>query len=213
MHEPFKRVMDVMLASVFLLVLSPALAALALTIRLLLGRPVLFRQRRAGKQGRPFTVLKFRTMDERRDPSGSLLPDAERLTRIGDVLRRTSLDELPELVNVLRGDMSLVGPRPLLIEYLPLYSSEQARRHEVRPGITGWTQINGRNALTWPDKFRLDTWYVDHRSVGLDLKILAMTVVKVLRREGIAAPGAATMEPFRGNAPSTDAHTGESPAS
>jgi lipopolysaccharide/colanic/teichoic acid biosynthesis glycosyltransferase len=212
MQEPFKRVMDVMLALLFLLVLFPVLAGLALTVRLSLGRPVLFRQRRAGRHGRPFTMLKFRTMDERRDPTGTLLPDAERLTRFGKVLRRTSLDELPELFNVVRGDMSLVGPRPLLMEYLPLYSAEQARRHEVRPGITGWTQINGRNALNWGDKFRLDTWYVDHRSVGLDLKILVTTVFKVLRREGIAAPGSATMEPFRGDSPPNDAQTGESSA-
>jgi lipopolysaccharide/colanic/teichoic acid biosynthesis glycosyltransferase len=212
MQEPFKRVIDVMLAVLFLLVLSPVLAGLALTVRLSLGRPVLFRQRRAGRHGRPFTMLKFRTMDERRDPTGTLLPDAERLTRFGKVLRRTSLDELPELFNVVRGDMSLVGPRPLLMEYLPLYSAEQARRHEVRPGITGWTQINGRNALSWADKFRLDTWYVDHRSVGLDLKILVTTVFKVLRREGIAAPGSATMDPFRGDSPPNDAQTGESSA-
>jgi lipopolysaccharide/colanic/teichoic acid biosynthesis glycosyltransferase len=197
--EPLKRAIDIVLASALLLLLSPILFVIAVAIRLGLGRPVLFCQPRAGRQGQPFTILKFRTMSERRDATGAALPDAERLTRIGTFLRQTSLDELPELVNVVRGDMSLVGPRPLLMEYLPKYSAEQARRHEVRPGITGWTQVNGRNALTWNEKFNLDTWYVDHRSIRLDLKILALTVVKVVRREGISAPGAATMPPFQGD--------------
>jgi lipopolysaccharide/colanic/teichoic acid biosynthesis glycosyltransferase len=199
MQEPLKRAIDIVLAAALLLLLSPILFAIAVAIRLGLGRPVLFRQPRAGRLGQPFTILKFRTMSECRDATGAALPDVERLTRIGKFLRQTSLDELPELVNVLRGDMSLVGPRPLLMEYLPLYSAEQARRHEVRPGITGWTQVNGRNALTWNEKFNLDTWYVDHRSTRLDLKILARTVVKVVTREGISAPGTATMPPFQGD--------------
>jgi len=202
-RDRVKRTVDVLIAAPLLVLLSPLLALVALAVRVVLGPPVLFRQERPGRHGTPFTILKFRTMNDRRRATGSLLPDEERLTRLGRFLRRTSVDEVPELYNVLRGDMSLVGPRPLLMEYLPLYSPDQRRRHEVRPGITGWAQVNGRNALTWNDKFRLDTWYVEHRGLALDLKILAMTVGKVLRGADIAAPGVATMEPFRGN-PSAD---------
>ena len=172
---------------------------LALGVRSILGSPVLFRQQRPGKDGRPFTLFKFRTMTDARDGEGRLLPDAERLTAFGTFLRGTSLDELPELFNVLKGEMSLVGPRPLLMQYLPRYTPEQMRRHAVLPGITGWAQVNGRNALTWEQKFALDVWYVDHRSLGLDLKILVLTVVKALKREGISQAGQATMEEFKGN--------------
>jgi sugar transferase EpsL len=193
-----KRAFDAAGAALLLVLLSPLLAVIAIIVRIALGSPVLFRQRRPGLHGRPFLLLKFRTMSERRGPGGDLLADAERLTRVGRLLRRTSLDELPELLNVLAGDMSLVGPRPLLMEYLPLYTPEQMRRHEVRPGLTGWTQVNGRNALSWEDKFALDVWYVDHRSVRLDLEILARTVREVLTGRGVSASGHATMEEFRG---------------
>jgi sugar transferase EpsL len=194
-----KRVVDLVGASAALVVLSPLLAVVALLVRLRMGPPVLFHQARPGRDGRPFVLTKFRTMTDGRGADGELLPDAERLTSLGRWLRRTSLDELPELFNVLHGDMSLVGPRPLLMEYLTLYSPEQARRHEVRPGITGWTQVNGRNALTWDEKFALDVWYVDHRSTRLDLEILGKTVAQVLSGHGVSAPGHATMEPFRGS--------------
>jgi sugar transferase EpsL len=194
-----KRAFDAAGAALLLVLLSPLLAVIAIIVRIALGSPVLFRQRRPGLHGRPFLLLKFRTMSERRGPDGELLSDAERLTRVGRLLRRTSLDELPELLNVLAGDMSLVGPRPLLMEYLPLYTPEQMRRHEVRPGLTGWTQVNGRNALSWEDKFALDVWYVDHRSVRLDLEILARTVREVLTGRGVSASGHATMEEFRGS--------------
>lgn len=193
-----KRALDLVLVVPGIVLLSPLLAALALLVGLRIGRPVLFRQRRPGLHGRPFTLLKFRTMTDARDAQGNLLRDRDRLTRLGRSLRRTSLDELPELFNVLKGDMSLVGPRPLLVEYLDLYSPEQMRRHEVKPGITGWNQVNGRNALTWEEKFALDIWYVDNSSLWLDLKILAITVWKVLTREGVSAPGHATMPPFTG---------------
>ena len=197
--DALKRVIDVLGASAALVVLSPLLAVVAVLVRARMGPPVLFRQLRPGRDGRPFELTKFRTMTDRRGPDGALLPDAERLTALGRFLRRTSIDELPELVNVVRGDMSLVGPRPLLMEYLPRYSPEQARRHEVRPGITGWTQVNGRNALTWDEKFALDVWYVDHRSTRLDLEILGRTVSQVLSGHGVSAPGHATMEPFGGS--------------
>ena len=164
-----------------------------------MGRPIIFTQQRPGLSGKPFTIYKFRTMNDERDAQGNLLPDEQRLTRFGKFLRKTSLDELPELFNVLKGDMSLVGPRPLLMEYLPLYSAEQARRHEVKPGITGWAQINGRNTLAWEDKFNLDVWYVDHLSFWLDVKILFITLLKVFKREGISQDGQATVEKFRGN--------------
>lgn len=194
-----KRVFDVAVALILLVLLSPLLLAVALLVRLRIGSPVLFRQQRPGLGGRPFWILKFRTMTDRRAPDGSLLPDAERLTAAGRLLRSWSLDELPELWNVLRGDMSLVGPRPLLMAYLPLYTAEQMRRHEVRPGLTGWAQVKGRNSLSWPDKFALDLWYVDHRSFWMDLRILVLTVVKVFSREGISQDGEATMTPFGGN--------------
>ena len=195
-----KRGFDAVVAGLALLALSPLLALLALLVWWSMGRPVLFSQVRPGLGGRPFRMYKFRTMRNAVGPDGQALPDAERLTRFGRFLRSTSLDELPELLNVFRGEMSLVGPRPLLMQYLPLYSREQARRHEVRPGITGWAQVNGRNALEWPERFALDVWYVDHRSFWLDLKILCLTVWRVVRREGISQSGQATMEPFRGNA-------------
>lgn len=194
-----KRLLDVCLTSLALILLSPLLILIALLIRIRLGPPVLFRQQRPGYLGRPFFIYKFRTMTNERDAQGKLLPDVERLTRFGHFLRSTSLDELPELFNVLRGEMSLVGPRPLLMQYLERYSAEQARRHNVLPGITGWAQINGRNALSWEDKFRLDVWYVDHWSFWLDIKILFITLVKVLKREGISQPGHATAEEFMGN--------------
>lgn len=177
----------------------PAILALGFLVRLRIGSPVLFTQKRPGLHGEIFTLYKFRSMTDARDWWGRLLPDAERLTPFGQWLRRTSLDELPELLNVLRGEMSLVGPRPLLVHYLDRYSPEQARRHEVLPGITGWAQVNGRNAISWDDKFRLDVWYVDHRSLWLDLKTLVLTVRKVLSSEGISAPGDATMPEFQGN--------------
>ena len=194
-----KRLFDVAVALGGLLALAPLLFVLALLVRLRLGGPVWFRQQRPGLGGRPFELIKFRTMTDRRDAAGALLPDAERMTPFGAWLRSTSLDELPELWNVLRGDMSLVGPRPLLMRYLDRYTPEQARRHEVRPGLTGWAQVNGRNALTWEQKFELDVWYVDHRSFGLDLKILLRTVGSVLNRSGIAASGEATMAEFMGS--------------
>jgi lipopolysaccharide/colanic/teichoic acid biosynthesis glycosyltransferase len=206
--DALKRVVDVVGASAALVVLSPVLAVVALLVRVRMGSPVLFRQQRPGRGGRPFAITKFRTMTDRRDVDGELLPDAERLTALGRWLRRTSLDELPELLDVVRGDMSLVGPRPLLMEYVALYSPEQARRHEVRPGITGWAQVNGRNAVTWEDKFALDVWYVDHRSTRLDVEILARTVRLVFSGQGESAPGHATMAPFRGNGASHDGEGG-----
>lgn len=193
-----KRLLDIFGSSLGLLILSPVILILAWMIRHRLGSPVLFHQVRPGLRGCPFRMIKFRTMRDAVGPDGQPLPDAERMTPFGCWLRSTSLDELPELWNVLKGDMSLVGPRPLLMEYLPLYSPEQARRHEVRPGVTGWAQINGRNALSWEDKFRLDVWYVDHQSLWLDLKILYLTVKKVLIRDGISAEGEATMSKFTG---------------
>lgn len=194
-----KRLFDMLVSLGLLIVLALPLLLLAAVVCRKLGRPVLFRQVRPGLLGRPFAMVKFRTMTDARDPHGHLLPDAERLTSFGRFLRASSLDELPELWNVLRGEMSLVGPRPLLLEYLPLYSPGQARRHEVRPGITGWAQINGRNAVSWDERFLLDVWYVDHRSLWLDLKILWLTVRKVVIREGISAQGEATMPRFTGN--------------
>jgi lipopolysaccharide/colanic/teichoic acid biosynthesis glycosyltransferase len=196
-----KRLTDILLSALGLVLLAPVMAAVAVAVAVALGRPVLFRQVRPGLGGRPFRLVKFRTMLDAVGPDGTSLADAERLTRFGRFLRATSLDELPELWNVLRGDMSLVGPRPLLMQYLPLYSPEQARRHEVRPGLTGWAQVNGRNALSWADKLALDTWYVDHRNLRLDLRILLLTVASVLSRAGIAAEGSETMPEFRGNEP------------
>lgn len=193
-----KRALDVTLSGLGLLLLWPIMAVVAVSIAVTMGGPVLFRQTRPGLGGRLFALVKFRTMRSAFDEDGNLLPDELRLTPLGRLLRRTSLDELPELWNVLVGDMSLVGPRPLLVEYLSLYSQEQARRHEVRPGITGLAQVSGRNVLSWEDRFALDVWYVDHRSLGLDLKILARTLGKVLSMEGIAPDGRGTMEKFRG---------------
>jgi lipopolysaccharide/colanic/teichoic acid biosynthesis glycosyltransferase len=193
-----KRLFDLVFGVAGAIVALPLIILIALLVRVDVGAPVLFRQLRPGRGGVPFELVKFRTMRDACDAGGEALPDAERLTRIGAMLRRTSMDELPELWNVMCGDMSLVGPRPLLMEYLPLYTREQARRHEVRPGLTGWAQINGRNALSWEEKFRLDVWYVDNQSLFLDLKILMLTVLKVIRREGISALGEATMPRFTG---------------
>lgn len=194
-----KRCLDICMAAAALLALSPLFAVLVILVRLRLGAPVFFAQRRPGKGGVLFTLWKFRTMTDARGPDGRLQKDGDRLTPLGRLLRATSLDELPEFWNILRGDMSLVGPRPLLPEYLDRYSPEQARRHEVRPGLTGWAQVNGRNAATWEDRLRMDVWYVDHRSLRLDLWILLKTVAIVLRREGISAHGSATMPEFRGS--------------
>ena len=195
-----KRTFDILISLAALLLLWPVLLVLAVLVRVKLGPPALFRQQRPGLHGRPFTMLKFRTMTDARDAQGNLLPDGERLSSFGRSLRSTSLDELPELINVLAGDMSLVGPRPLLMRYLDRYTPEQMRRHEVRPGITGWAQVNGRNAITWDQKFALDIWYVDHHSLRLDLRIIWLTVRNVLRREGISQAGEATMEEFFGTA-------------
>lgn len=195
-----KRLLDALMAVVSVAVLSPLILIIAVLVRWRLGQPVFFRQLRPGLHGRPFQLVKFRTMLDDRDEHGNLRPDADRLIPFGRFLRSTSLDELPELWNVMKGDMSLVGPRPLLTDYLPLYTAEQARRHDVPPGITGWAQINGRNALTWDDKLALDVWYVDHRSFWLDIKILFMTVRTVFASEGITAAGDATMPRFTGSA-------------
>lgn len=194
-----KRALDVVAGTAGLVLLGPVLAVTALCVSILLGRPVLFRQERPGLHGRPFRILKFRTMSEEFGPEGSLLPDADRLGRFGRYLRATSLDELPELWNVLRGEMSFVGPRPLLMEYLPLYSRSQGRRHEVRPGITGWAQVNGRNELAWEEKFQMDVWYVENLSLLVDLRILLLTVRGVVLRKDISAPGQATMPRFTGS--------------
>lgn len=194
-----KRFFDVIASATALVLLSPIIAIVAWQISRKMGSPVLFRQTRPGLNGRPFQMVKFRTMKDAVDAEGNPLPDSERLTPFGQFLRSSSLDELPELWNVLKGDMSLVGPRPLLMEYLPLYSPEQYRRHEVRPGVTGWAQVNGRNSLSWDEKFKLDVWYVDNRSLWLDIKILFLTVKKVLVRDGISAEGEATMSRFMGN--------------
>jgi sugar transferase EpsL len=200
---PSKRIFDLALTIPGLILISPVLVVIALLVLIFHGRPVLFKQVRPGYRAQPFAVWKFRTMTDARDSQGNLLPDASRLTRLGQFLRSTSLDELPELYNVLRGEMSLVGPRPLLLQYLERYSSEQARRHDVLPGITGWAQINGRNAISWDQKFELDVWYVDHWSLGLDVKILLANFWKVLKREGINQEGFATADEFWGD---TDKH-------
>lgn len=194
-----KRLMDIGISVTALLLLLPLLAIVALLIRYKLGSPILFSQARPGLDGQPFRMVKFRTMTDARDAAGNLLPDTDRLPTFGRWLRASSFDELPELWNVLKGDMSIVGPRPLLMQYLPLYSSEQARRHLVRPGLTGWAQINGRNALTWDEKFMLDGWYVDNRSLWIDIKIICMTALKVLRRDGINAASDMTMPVFIGS--------------
>ncbi len=194
----FKRLFDIIASAFGLLLLSPIITIVAWKIRRKLGSPVLFRQVRPGLEGKPFEMVKFRTMRDAVDAAGNPLPDSERMTSFGSFLRSSSLDELPELWNVFKGDMSLVGPRPLLMEYLPLYSPEQYRRHEVRPGVTGWAQINGRNALSWDEKFKLDVWYVDNRSLWLDIKIIFLTIQKVVLRDGISAEGEATMAKFTG---------------
>ncbi|QJR34119.1 sugar transferase [Gemmatimonas groenlandica] len=195
-----KRTLDIVIAASVLLIASPLLLIVALAVRVNLGTPVLFRQRRPGLHGRPFTMVKFRTMRDAVGRDGRPLPDADRLTPFGKLLRSTSLDEVPELWNVLRGDMSLVGPRPLLMEYLDRYTPEQARRHESRPGVTGWAQVHGRNAVSWEERFRLDVWYVEHQSLTLDLQILMRTFTTVLRRTGVSAKGEATMATFEGKA-------------
>lgn len=196
-----KRTMDLTVSLAALVLLAPVMGLVAGLIFFKMGSPVLFSQERPGMGGRPFRVYKFRTMSEAFDANGQSLPDAQRLTALGVLLRKLSVDELPQLLNVLRGDMSLVGPRPLLMAYLPLYSPTQARRHEVRPGITGWAQVNGRNAISWPERFALDVWYVDHQSLVLDVRILWMTLRKVLLRDGISAEGEATMSHFKGEEP------------
>ncbi|ENY74786.1 undecaprenyl-phosphate galactose phosphotransferase [Pseudomonas putida TRO1] len=194
-----KRLFDVVAAVAGLALLSPVIAIVAILVRRKLGSPVLFRQVRPGLHGKPFEMVKFRTMRDAVDSQGNPLPDAQRMTRFGSFLRSSSLDELPELWNVVKGDMSLVGPRPLLMEYMSLYDAEQRRRHDVRPGVTGWAQINGRNALSWEEKFKLDVWYVDNRTFGLDLKILFLTVKKVIVKDGISAQGEVTMSKFTGS--------------
>jgi lipopolysaccharide/colanic/teichoic acid biosynthesis glycosyltransferase len=193
-----KRLFDLTSTILGLLLIWPLVLLLTLLVRSKLGAPIFFRQQRPGRFGKPFIMYKFRTMTDTCDTAGTLLPDGERLTPFGRFLRSSSLDELPELINVLKGEMSLVGPRPLLMEYLPLYSIEQSRRHEAQPGITGWAQVNGRNAISWEEKFKLDVWYVDNRSLLLDIKILRMTIEKVFKREGISQDGQATMEVFKG---------------
>ena len=204
-HKPgiyekyIKRPQDFILSVIAIIVLSPVLVLIAVLVRIKLGSPVLFKQQRPGLNGKIFNMYKFRTMTDKRDSEGNLLPDAERLTKIGKIVRSLSIDELPQLINVLKGDMALVGPRPLLPKYLPLYSEEQFRRHEVRPGITGWAQVNGRNDISWKRKFELDVWYVDHISFWLDVKIIMLTIKKVFVREGINKEGNATTEPFNGH--------------
>jgi len=200
-----KRIFDLIAVVLGLILLSPFILLTALFVRIFLGTPILFRQQRPGYKGQPFYIYKFRTMADASDPAGNLLPDAQRLTRLGRFLRTLSLDELPELFNILRGEMSLVGPRPLLMEYLERYSLEQMRRHDAYPGLTGWAQVNGRNAITWQDKFRYDVWYVDNWSFWLDIKIILMTLWKVFKREGISQPGKATTEYFMGNSDSDQA--------
>ena len=196
---PFsKRLFDLCFAFIALVILSPIILVTAILVRVFIGTPILFKQQRPGYKGRPFFIYKFRTMTNRVARDGSLLPDAERLTRFGHLLRSLSLDELPELFNIVRGEMSFVGPRPLLMEYLPLYSPEQARRHDVVPGLTGWAQVNGRNTVDWPTRFAMDTWYVDHWSFWLDIRIIFLTVWKVLSREGINQEGQSTVEYFKG---------------
>ena len=197
-HRSGKRLVDLVLVVPAFVILAPVIVLLGLSVRWRLGSPVFFRQRRPGLHGRPFTLLKFRTMTDARNEEGRLIPDEQRLTRFGRFLRRTSLDELPELINVLRGEMSLVGPRPLLVEYLERYTVEQARRHEVVPGITGWAQVNGRNALTWEEKFEFDVWYVDHLSLWLDMRILVRTILQTVAGRGVSAEGHATMPVFEG---------------
>lgn len=199
MNRILKTCLDYTVATIALILLAPLMLLIAILIRCTMGGPVLFRQKRPGLRGKPFTMIKFRTMRDAVDSRGKSLPDEQRITAFGEWLRRSSLDELPELIHVLRGEMSLVGPRPLMMEYLPRYSAEQARRHDVLPGITGWAQINGRNSIAWEDKFRLDVWYVDNWTVWLDVKILLLTIKKVVKRDGISAEGYATVSEFMGS--------------
>ena len=200
MYRDFgKRSLDLIVASLSLFLLSPIFIVVGVLVYFKHGRPIIFQQQRPGKHGKPFVMFKFRTMNSARDADGNLLPDAVRLTRFGRFLRASSLDELPELINVLRGEMSLVGPRPLLMHYLDRYTTEQMRRHDVLPGITGWAQVNGRNRISWEEKFELDVWYVDNYSPALDLKIIARTLLKILQRDGISQPGQATAEEFKGS--------------
>lgn len=196
----FKRLFDFLISGSILLIIWPIISVLSLFLHFAnRGAGAFFTQSRPGKNGKIFKVIKFKTMTDEKDANGKLLPDAQRLTKVGKFIRSTSLDELPQLINVLKGDMALIGPRPLLPEYLPLYSKEQARRHEVRPGITGWAQVHGRNAISWQEKFRLDVWYVDHCSLAVDLRIIWLTIMKVVKREGISSATSATMGPFKGN--------------
>jgi undecaprenyl phosphate N,N'-diacetylbacillosamine 1-phosphate transferase len=195
-----KPLLDRSVALIVLTLLIPVFIGLSLALYLTNHRPVFFRQKLIGKANRPFWVMKFKSMNDQRDQAGNLLPDLDRLTPLGKWIRKTSLDEIPQLINVLRGDMSLIGPRPLLPQYLPLYNDRQIRRHQVMPGITGWAQVNGRNAISWEEKFERDVWYVEHQSFSLDLRILFMTILKILRKEGISQAGEATMQPFKGNA-------------
>ena len=206
-----KRALDIVLSALALIILSPVALIVAIAIRLTMGPPVIFSQVRPGLHGKPFVMYKFRTMLDLRDEEGNLLPDEVRLTKLGRFLRRSSLDEIPEFWNVLKGDMSLVGPRPLLMEYLPLYTKEQARRHEVKPGMTGWAQVNGRNAISWEEKFKLDVWYVDNVSFWIDIKILSLTFWKVLKSEGVSQPGRATVDYFHGTSAKTESHRSEDP--
>lgn len=200
MRTIFKRLFDIVLSLLVIVLISPVLVVIFILCKIKLGSPVLFKQKRPGKDSRIFTLYKFRSMIDARDKNGNLLSDEQRLTSFGRLLRKTSLDELPELFNILRGDMSFVGPRPLLVQYLPRYNKEQARRHEMKPGLTGWAQVNGRNAISWEEKFKLDVWYVDNWSLWLDLKIIIMTVIVVLKRSGISADGEATISEFMGSA-------------
>ena len=194
-----KRLIDLLFSIIGLIFISPIIVFLVIIVKQKIGSPVIFAQIRPGERGKPFTFYKFRTMTNEKGKDGNLLPDIDRLTSVGNFLRKTSLDELPSLINVIKGDMSLVGPRPLLMQYLPLYNDFEMRRHEVKPGITGWAQVNGRNAITWQKKFEFDVWYVDNQSIILDIKILCLTIYKVIKREGISAEGEATMSPFEGN--------------
>ncbi|MGG0845349.1 sugar transferase [Peribacillus simplex] len=194
-----KRIFDFLISFILLVIISPVLVIIGVLIKYNLGSPILFKQTRPGLDGRPFTLYKFRSMNNQNDKHGRPLPDHLRLTRFGNALRKLSLDELPQLVNVVKGDLSLVGPRPLLMEYLPLYNDDQAKRHDVRPGITGWAQVNGRNEISWEEKFKLDVWYVNHQSFFLDVKILLLTIVKVVRSEGVNSGTNETMLPFRGS--------------
>jgi len=196
--KPLKRTFDLIVASIILLVTFPVSLLVGITLSITNQGTPFFTQHRPGLHGRIFRIIKFKTMSDKKDSNGKLLPDSVRLTPIGSFVRKTSLDEIPQLLNVIKGDMSLIGPRPLLVEYLPLYTDEQARRHEVRPGITGWAQVNGRNAISWDEKFRLDVWYVDNISFGIDLRILLLTVFKVLKSDGVAQEGQATVEYFNG---------------